>query len=95
VLTIEHSITPDPGVIGTTLHDGETVLLHMGTRQYHSLNATGTYIWQLIGEGRTLEEISRALEARYDVSLDRAQSTVLELASELVAANLAQMNDSR
>jgi hypothetical protein len=88
VLTIEQPIMPDPNVLCTTLHDGESVLLHMQTWQYHSLNATGTLIWQLLADGMTLEEISLALEARYDVTLERARACVQELVSQLLAARL-------
>lgn len=79
MLTTHAKTKPDPDVISTTLRNGETVLLHLRTQTYYSLNETGSHIWQLISDGLTLGEVSRALGDQFDVTPERAESSVLEL----------------
>lgn len=52
--------------LAATLTDG-AVLLNLRTKRYHSLNETGTRIWQLLLERRTEEEIVLAMTNEYDV----------------------------
>jgi hypothetical protein len=83
--------TPKPDVICTELKNGEAVLLHLGTQSYYTINETGSRIWTLMGQGLTLGEIGKALEAQYEVSPDRAQRCVLDLAKDLAAEELVTL----
>ena len=40
------------------------VILHLGSGQYHGLNATGCIIWDLIDGRRTTGELAAALRER-------------------------------
>jgi ornithine carbamoyltransferase len=51
--------------------DGEIVLLDMNSENYFGLDSVATDIWQLLNEGKTLEETHAALLAIYEV--DEAQ----------------------
>ncbi len=81
-----------PDVISTTLKTGESVLLHIGTKTYFSLNETGSRIWNLMSDGLTLGEISQRLESEFDVSMERAQESVVALAQELVKEQLVHVS---
>jgi hypothetical protein len=61
-------IAPDPDVVDTELDGDETVLLHLGTKHYFTLNATGGVIWRAIKARRPRDEIVRDLVQRYDIS---------------------------
>jgi hypothetical protein len=87
-------VTPLSDVVCTELQNGEAVLLHLDTQKYYSLNETGLRIWHLAGQGLTVEEISQALEAQYEVSLDRAQQSVTNLVTSLAAENLVALSNS-
>ncbi len=91
MLTTHTKAEPDPDVVCTRLESGETVLLHLGTTTYFSLNETGSQIWQLMSEGSTLGEISRQLESEFDVAPERAQQSVMNLTDELVHEKLARV----
>ncbi len=91
MLTAQSKAIPHPDVVCTALKNEEAVLLHLGTQTYYSLNETGSQIWTWLGEGLSLGEIGQALEARYDVSLDRAQQYVIALANDLAAENLVSL----
>ena len=83
-----------PDVVATTLNTGESVLLHIGTKTYFSLNETGSVIWDLISKGLTVEEISQKLESEFDVTEERAQQSVINLTEELVKEKLVAVSDS-
>ncbi len=90
MLTMQTQVQPDPAVLATALSDQETVLLHVRTNYYYTLNATGAQIWQGLSDGRTPGEICRALVAHYALTLAEAEAAVLALLRELTAENLLQ-----
>jgi hypothetical protein len=91
VLTVEHVVRPSPDVIHTTLYTRETVLLHVPTTTYYSLNQTGARIWRLMGDGLTLGEIAKKMVKEYDVAPAAAQSSVFRLAEVLIQAKLSSI----
>lgn len=90
---MQTKVTPDPDVVCTEIANGDSILLHLGTQAYYTLNETGLFIWQRMSEGTSLEEISQALEARYDVSLQQARQSVGKLAADLIAEKLVSRAD--
>jgi hypothetical protein len=82
---------PHPEVVDTALEDQEVVLLQLESMRYYSLNLTGTRIWQGLKQGLSLEEISRRLQAEFEVELDRAERSVLALVTELCEQQLVQI----
>jgi hypothetical protein len=79
--------------VDTELEEGETVLLHLESKTYYSLNATGTHIWQGLKAGISLQEISHRLQATFAVEGARADRSVLTLVHELVQHQLVQKLD--
>ena len=56
--------TPHPAVIATPLRDGETVLLHLDTKRYYSLDAAGGQYWRcLVATGIALGDVPEAAQA--------------------------------
>jgi Coenzyme PQQ synthesis protein D (PqqD) len=80
-----------PHVMSTT-RDGETVLLDTVRGRYHTLNAVGTRVWELLADGTTLEEIVGTVRREYDVPLvggvDPVEPDVTTLLTHLRAAGL-------
>ncbi len=64
-----------PGVRHTAL-EGEGVVLHLGTRKYFSLNATGLDLFEALAEPRTFDDLVGVLTAAYDVTPERAAVSV-------------------
>jgi hypothetical protein len=86
----EQKATPDPDVVITELENQEAVLLHLRTKHYFTLNATGLRIWQLLVEGLSFNAISERLSEEFDVTPAKAQESVLKLISELDAEKLIE-----
>lgn len=88
-------ITPDTHLAKDTsqvidrIVDGETLLIHLQSGEYFSLNPIGTRIWQLISNERTLDDIAHVLVQEYDVTLEQVQADVTALAADLIRERLA------
>jgi hypothetical protein len=93
MMTLAQRVEPHPQVVDTELEEGETVLLHLESTTYYSLNLTGTHIWQGLKAGLSLQEISHRLQAVFDVEGPRADRSVLALVHDLVQHQLVQRLD--
>lgn len=91
MITIQSKVIPHPEVIATLLDNQETVLLHLHTQQYYTLNETGTRIWEALPQAEDLTQIGQALEARYDLTLPQANQHVLDLVTTLAQEQLVQV----
>ena len=95
MVTVSTRVTLELDAVDTVLKNGDTVLLHLGTNRYYTLNETGSHIWRLLGKGLSLGEIGRSIESEFDVSLNQAQRSVIDLAEELVAEKLVSLADEK
>ena len=84
-------VLPGDDVVVTALDGGEAVLLHLGSRKYFTLNATGLAIWHGLDEGLTVAEVSERLSKDYGISRERALASVTRLLSELHDTALVQL----
>jgi Coenzyme PQQ synthesis protein D (PqqD) len=75
------------GVVARNL-SGEMVILDLEKGKYFGLNEVGTRIWEQIGEGKTVREITDAIVAEFEVSLETAGSDIKALLVELEAMGL-------
>jgi hypothetical protein len=77
--------------LAATELDGETVLLDVDTGAYYGYDATGSWIWELIVEPRTVGDLCRALVQRYDVEPQRCECEVIAFLEELAGYGLVGM----
>jgi hypothetical protein len=66
----------------------ETVLLDLAGENYFGLNPVGARIWQLIGDGATLQSVFDALVEEFDAEPERIRADLLALVDELAKAGL-------
>jgi hypothetical protein len=90
---LKQHVRPHPEVVDTELEAGETVLLHLASTTYYSLNATGTCIWQGLKQGLSLREISQRLQGRFAVEAEHAGQSVVTFVDELVQHQLVQRQE--
>lgn len=95
MLTNDQRATPHAEVICTELKNGEAVLLHLGTHTYFTLNQTGSLIWSFLEKKQSVAEIARTLEAKFEISLEQAQQSVLALLEELRSEKLITWADKQ
>jgi hypothetical protein len=82
---------PSPDVILTRLADGTGVLLHLGTKFYFALNASGVVVWEALAAGQPVDadRLAELLVERFS-GVDRAEAhaDVDALLRELAAEGL-------
>jgi len=76
-----------PHVVHETI-DGETILIHLGTGTYYSLDGVGAEVWQLVLEGLSGGELAARIAIRYDADPALVQRTVDSLVDELAQEGL-------
>ena len=80
---------PNPQVLFTEIDDGTGVLLHLDTKFYFTLNATGVVVWKALGEAAcSVDVIAERLSAQFRVTPDLARRDVLAVLDGLLADRL-------
>jgi hypothetical protein len=62
---------------------GEVVILDMESSVYYSLDEMGARIWELIGQGKPLQEIIQILAEEYEATEERLQRDIGEFLKRL------------
>ena len=75
--------------------EGETVILHTDADTYYGLNEVGTYVWDLLQQPRTVEELCHAVASEYDVTCDECRDDIHALVAELLEYGLVRRADER
>lgn len=71
--------------------DGEAVIIHLVTTHYYGLNATGTFLWNLLAEKpHTAAELAAALAGHYGEPVETVTADVDEILAGLVAEQLVK-----
>jgi hypothetical protein len=68
--------------------DGETILIHLGTGTYYSLDGVGASVWQLLAEGAAPGALTAQLGSRYDAEPTLVQRSVTGFIQELLEEGL-------
>ena len=86
-MTLTNRIAIAPNAVARQVGD-ETVILHLGSGTYFGLDAVGARIWQLMGEGKSLNEICDVVLDEYEVSREDLERDIAGLIKDLVAHDL-------
>jgi N-acetylglucosaminyldiphosphoundecaprenol N-acetyl-beta-D-mannosaminyltransferase len=70
---------------------GETVILNLRDSIYYGLDEVGTFIWGLVQQQRTFEELRDAVLGEYDVSRERCEQDLLDLIGQLEEKGLVEI----
>lgn len=73
--------------------EGESVLLHLETGVYFTLNETGTAAWELFDGATSLTAIGEALCTRFDVLPEQSRQDLLELTHTLLDEGLVRIHE--
>ncbi len=89
-MDFNQAVKQNPEVVCTDVGGKEAVLLHLDTKKYYSLNATGLRIWQMLSNGNTPQAVIEQLQAEFDVTPEKARESVIDLMNELISEKLIQ-----
>lgn len=68
----------------------EAVILDVETAVYYSLDGAGLRMWELMGQGKSLSEIARAVALEYDAPESLIRKDCVELAGKLKKKGLIE-----
>ena len=68
--------------------DGETILIHLGTGTYYSLDGVGAQIWGLLAAGASQSEVAADVASGSDADPAAVQQAVESLVEELLREEL-------
>jgi hypothetical protein len=71
-----------------TAVDGEGVVLHLGSRQYFSVNETGVTVLEQLRTRRTVADLVQAVTTEYEVTAEEAERTVRAFLERCLEAKL-------
>jgi hypothetical protein len=74
--------------------EGEGVALHLDSRRYFTLNATGLLLAEALAQPRTMDELVAVLVATFEVGGDEAAATARPFVDRCVAAGLVVTTDA-
>lgn len=86
-MNLSDRITIPAQVLARTVGE-ETVILDLASGTYFGLNPVGARIWQLMVEGKTLEDICAAVESEYDATRAQIEHDLSALVEHLAARAL-------
>ncbi len=89
---LDKKVQPYPEVTCTEFED-EGVLLNLETKTYYTLNKPGIYVWQLIKNGLSQNEIVQSVMEEFEIDEDTADRNVSNLINELVREQLVKVID--
>jgi len=78
----------NPDAVTTRMDVNEMVLVHLKTDRILILNRTGSRVWDLLVEGKSLAEIRRCILEEFDVSEDRLVDELEEFFASLTSEQL-------
>ena len=67
---------PHEHVLFTDLDGVEGVLVDLNTKKYYQLNETASLVWRGLEKRKPLSNIAREMTELYEVTLERAMSSV-------------------
>ena len=70
--------------------DDQVIVADMRSGHYLGLDGVGARVWDLVGEGATLNAVIECLSAEYEVSIDVLRQDIRELVEDLVARRLVE-----
>lgn len=71
----------------------ELVVLEVATTMYLTLNGSAKALWELLVDGATTSELSAALQERYGIDAERADSDVAQFLAVLRERSLLRAAD--
>jgi hypothetical protein len=83
-------VLPHPDVTMTDFAD-ESVLLHLETKTYYTLNKPGVFVWGLLKEGIPAGEIVERVRKEFSVEKEVAEKNVMDLIENLIKEKLVEV----
>lgn len=68
--------------------DDEIVLIDLNSEEIYELNKTGARFWELLGEGKRIDQIEVELRNEYDISIEELETELESIITQLLERGL-------
>jgi len=75
--------------------DDEVMMMHPDSGEYFGLNPVAGFIWNQLGEPKSVSEVCDAVQSEFDVENDRCVSDTLVFVEQMVNDELLLVSDSQ
>ena len=89
-MNLSDKVTIPVQVMARTVGD-ETVILDLASGTYYGLDPVGARMWQLMGEGNSLNAVCETMLDEYEVTREALEVDILKLTEELRAKGLVSL----
>ncbi len=86
-MTVTATFQQNPRTAGRVI-DGTAFVVTPHDNRLHTLNGTGTFVWSLAEGPVTLDDVARAIAARYEVDAARAKSDAETFLGDLTSRGI-------
>lgn len=86
-LTTSTVIEANDSCLSTTI-DGEAVILHTDEGMYYGFNEVATYIWNILDDPHTIDELCEKVAGEFDVGYNQCRDDVYEHVTQLLEYRL-------
>jgi len=83
----QHYKINSPSVINETI-EGESVIINLDTGIYYSLDNIGAIIWDALGNGHSVTDLSASIASHYQIDAEDVETTINDLINKLLAEKL-------
>ncbi len=70
--------------------DDDLVMMSIQAGNYYNIGGVGTFIWELLAQPRSMDELVEAVMAAYDVGRDRCAADIDGFLQELIGLKLIE-----
>jgi len=91
-LDLDGGIAVNTPIVVSETRDGESIIMHHGTGAFFDSSGSGSFIWQLIERGTTLDAVANALAARYDIDFATGLESARRFVETLAAHDLVRFD---
>lgn len=71
--------------------DKECIILNLENGNYHTLDDVGLFLWKLLDGNKNLQEITKSIASRYDVTPAQAHTDLVTFLKELHRLNFVEI----
>lgn len=82
-LSLSTKIMRDPDIIATDM-DGETVMMSIEQGQYYGLSGIGPFLWGLLVDPRSIEQLCAQVLRKFDVDEATCQADIMSFVGDLL-----------
>jgi hypothetical protein len=80
-----------PAYVSFTIVDDDAVLLNTRSNQYFALEEVGARLWELLKDGKRLNDAHQSLLAEYEVEPAELERDILELVTHMLENGLVEL----